>query len=203
MTTPLKPEPPAAVVARDAHWAAKMARLKARKLPERTLRLVDDDAAKQAVTDAALELAKARTAAHTQCTEQGVPEAEREDWITARPVVLAAQGRLEQAQQALEDSSLALTFRALPRPVHEQLLRAHPPSESQADEGMEYDVETYPAALIAACHVEYGPDGTEVPGMTETDAQELLDEWPDAEAKALFHSAVMVNQTLRADLGKG
>ncbi|TXC99008.1 hypothetical protein [Streptomyces sp. ISID311] len=203
MTTTAISEPPAAAVARDAHWSAKMARLKARKLPERSLRLCDDDEAKKNATDAALELAKARTVARGQSIEQGVSEADREEWTVSQPEVVAAQLRLDAAEQVLEDATVVLTFRALPRPAWEQLLRDHPPTEAQADQGMEYNVETYPAALIAACHIERDESGGEVSGMSEQEAQELLDAWPDSEAKALFTSALLVNQTLRADLGKG
>ncbi|MGW0009893.1 hypothetical protein ACWDVX_09040 [Streptomyces tendae] len=203
MTTTAISEPPAAAVARDAHWSAKMARLKARKLPERSLRLCDDDEAKKNATDAALELAKARTVARGQSVEQGVSEADREEWTVSQPEVVAAQLRLDAAEQVLEDATVVLTFRALPRPAWEQLLRDHPPTEAQADQGMEYNVETYPAALIAACHIERDESGGEVPGMSEQEAQELLDAWPDSEAKALFTCALLVNQTLRADLGKG
>ncbi|GAA3304803.1 hypothetical protein ACF09H_08845 [Streptomyces sp. NPDC014983] len=203
MTTTAISEPPAAAVARDAHWSAKMARLKARKLPERSLRLCDDDEAKKNATDAALELAKARTVARGQSIEQGVSEADREEWTVSQPEVVAAQLRLDAAEQVLEDATVVLTFRALPRPAWEQLLRDHPPTEAQADQGMEYNVETYPAALIAACHIERDESGGEVPGMSEQEAQELLDAWPDSEAKALFTCALLVNQTLRADLGKG
>ncbi|GAO08688.1 hypothetical protein TPA0598_04_03240 [Streptomyces lydicamycinicus] len=202
MTTVIT-EPPAAAVARDAHWSAKMARLKARKLPERSLRLCDDDEAKKNATDAALELAKARTTARAESVEQGIAEADREEWMLARPDVVAAQLRLDAAERVLEDATVVLTFRALPRPAWEQLLRDHPPTEAQADQGMEYNVETYPAALIASCHIERDQSGAEVPGMSEQEAQELLDAWPDSEAKALFTSALLVNQTLRADLGKG
>ncbi|WJV48903.1 hypothetical protein [Streptomyces flavofungini] len=201
--TAMVPEPPAAAVARDPHWSAKMSRLKARKLPERALRLCDDDEAKKNATDAALELAKARTTARSASVEQGVAEAEREQWITAQAEVVAAQLQLDDAEHALADATVVLTFRALPRPAWEQLLRDHPPTEAQADQGMEYNIETYPAALIAACHIERDDTGTEVAGMTEQEAQELLDAWPDSEAKALFTSALVVNQTLRADLGKG
>ncbi|WP_327297776.1 MULTISPECIES: hypothetical protein [unclassified Streptomyces] len=203
MTTTAISEPPATAVARDAHWSAKMARLKARKLPERSLRMCDDDQAKKNVTDAAMELAKARTAARAQSIEQGVSEADREDWTVAQPDVVAAQLRLEAVELALDEVTVVLTFRALPRPAWEQLLRDHSPTEAQADQGMEYNVETYPAALISACHIERNELDEVVPGMSEQDAQELLDAWPDSEAKALFTCALLVNQTLRADLGKG
>ncbi|MEU6511885.1 hypothetical protein [Streptomyces sp. NPDC046942] len=82
------------------------------------------------------------------------------------------------------------------------------PGEDKADSSSltfyeDQAVETFPAAVISACHVERDETGAEVDGMTVADAQELLDSWPDAEAKALFTAALVVNQTLRADLGKG
>lgn len=195
--------PPPTSVAKDAHWAAKMARLRARTLPERTLSICDDTGVKREVTDAALALAKARTRATADAMEQGVTEAQRDEWVTSQSAVLAADSALDAAQRAQDDATITLTFRALPRPVWEQLLRDHPPTESQAEHGMEYNVETFPAALISTCHVERAADGTIIEGMAEADAQELLDTWPDAEAKALFTAALLVNQTLRSDLGKG
>ncbi|MET7524713.1 hypothetical protein [Streptomyces sp900116325] len=196
-------EPPAAAVAKDAHWSAKMARLRARKLPERTLSICDDQDTKTAVTDAALNLAKARAGALAECTEQGIREEQHDAWVASNPQVLAADAGLTRAQDALADATMALTFRAVPRPVWEQLLRDHAPTEAQADQGMEYNVDTFPAALISACHVERDAGGTEVEGMSAAEAQELLDTWADAEAKALFTAALVINQTLRADLGKG
>ncbi|MFB7082151.1 hypothetical protein [Streptomyces sp. NPDC056308] len=193
MTTNIT-EPPAQAVAKDPHWAAKMARLRARRLPERTISFMDDPQLKTAVTDAALGLAKARTAAASESIEQGVEEAGREEWVQALPDVLAAGAALDQANAALEAATLRLTFRALPRPVWEQLVREHPPTEAQADVGHEYNVESFPAALISACSVE---------GMSVSEAQELLDTWGEADAKALLMAAMVVNQTMRADLGKG
>lgn len=196
-------EPPAAAVARDAHWAAKMARLRARKLPERTIAICDDQDAKTAVTDAAVALAKARAAAMAECVEQGIREDQRDAWVASNPQVLAADTALSAAQDALSAVTLTLTFRALPRPVWEQLLADHAPTEVQADKGMEYNVDTFPAAVISACHVERDASGAEAEGMSAADAQELLDTWADAEAKLLFTAALAVNQTMRADLGKG
>ncbi|MFF3493738.1 hypothetical protein ACFYWS_20565 [Streptomyces sp. NPDC002795] len=194
MTTTTDITPPPAAVAKDAHWAAKMAKLRSRKLPERTLSICDDQAAKTAVTDAAMVLAKARAAAVAECAEQGIREDQRDAWVASNPQVVAADSALTAAQDTLADATLTLTFRALPRPAWEQLLREHAPSEDQADQGMDYNPETFPAAVIAACSVD---------GMSEAEAQELLDAWPDGEAKALFTSALVINQTIRADLGKG
>ncbi|MFJ4939004.1 hypothetical protein ACIP8U_34780 [Streptomyces pseudovenezuelae] len=187
-------DPPADAVARDPHWAAKMARLRARRLPERAVSFLDDQDLKQRVTDAALDMAKARTSAVGRASEMEVPADERESWALAQPEVLAAQAVLDEARRALATGTLTLTFRALPRPVWEQLLRERAPTEEQADLGHEYNVETFPAALISASSVD---------GMSEAEAQELLDSWSDADAKALFTAALLVNQTMRADLGKG
>ncbi|MDH6499540.1 hypothetical protein [Streptomyces sp. SAI-149] len=187
-------EPPADAVARDSHWSAKMARLRARRLPERTVSFLDDQDLKQRVTDAALDMAKARTSAVGRASEMEVQADERENWALAQSDVLAAQAALDHARRALAAGTLTLTFRALPRPAWEQLLREHAPTEEQADLGHEYNVETFPAALISASSVD---------GMSEAEAQELLDSWSDADAKALFTAALLVNQTMRADLGKG
>ncbi|MER6206540.1 hypothetical protein [Streptomyces sp. NPDC001642] len=187
-------EPPADAVARDPHWAAKMARLRARRLPERAISFLDDQDLKQRVTDAALDMAKARTSAVGRASEMEVPGDAREKWALAQPQVLAAQAALDEARRALAAGTLTLTFRALPRPAWEQLLREHAPTEEQADLGHEYNVETFPAALVSASSVD---------GMSEAEAQELLDSWSDADAKALFTAALLVNQTMRADLGKG
>ncbi|WP_324787022.1 hypothetical protein [Streptomyces sp. H51] len=203
MTTRSKAQPPAAAVAKDSHWAAKMARLRARKLPERTMSICDDEAAKTAVTDAAMGLARARAEALDDCAKQGVAEDVRDAFVAANPQVVAADAALARAQETLTEATTTLTFRALPRPVWEQLLRDHPPTEAQADRGMEYNVDTFPAALISACHVERDEAGAEVEGMSAEDAQELLDTWDDPDAKALFTTPLLVNQTLRADLGKG
>ncbi|MFF3976965.1 hypothetical protein [Streptomyces sp. NPDC001828] len=187
-------EPPAQAIAADAHWAAKMAKLRSRQLPERVISFVDDNQLKIARNEAALKLAAARAQAETAADDQEVPEADRDRWVGAEPGVVAAELALQSAEARLDAATVTLTFRALPRPVWEQLLREHPPSEQQAEQGMEYDVETYPAALISASSVD---------GMTVEEAQELLDAWADSEAKALFTTALMVNHQLRADLGKG
>ncbi|MFC8449492.1 hypothetical protein [Kitasatospora sp. NPDC057223] len=196
-------EPPAAAVAVDAHWRAKMARLKSRRLPERTVQICDDDTAKLAVTDAQLKLAKALAEARTAADAKGVESGQTGAYVEAHPQVVIARSFLATAEQNLADATVRLTFRALPRPAWEALLREHTPTEEQADKGMDYDVESFPAALIAASHVERDESGAEVEGMTAADAQTLLDEWSDADAKVLFTGAMLVNQHTRADLGKG
>ncbi|MFJ7422732.1 hypothetical protein ACIQXD_29635 [Streptomyces uncialis] len=155
---------------------------------------MDDPELKRDVTEAALRVAKARTAALTTSVEAGVEEAAREEWVQAQPTVVAAEVALGEATSALEEATVAVTFRALPRPVWTDLLGEHAPTEAQADAGHEYNVETFPAALVSASSVD---------GMSEEEAQELLDGWSEGDARALFTAAMTVNQTIRADLGKG
>ncbi|TQF05565.1 hypothetical protein E6W39_29215 [Kitasatospora acidiphila] len=196
-------EPPPTAVAKDAHWARKMARLRARRLPERTASFCDDQSAKDAVNRASIGLATARAAARTAADTEGVPPEQREQWAEQHPLVTAAKEALDRAERELDCATVELTFRGLPRPVWEQLLAEHPPTQEQADKGQEYNVHSFPAALVAACHVERDTDGAEVDGLSVAEAQELLDTWSDADARALFTAALLVNQTVRADLGKG
>ncbi|MEU6054235.1 hypothetical protein ABZ829_27915 [Streptomyces xanthochromogenes] len=179
-TTPV--EPPAAAVAADAHWAAKMKRLRDRTLAETVFTICDDrDIAERRAT-AQYDLDRARDEAKAQ---PGDPD------VAAR--LEAAASELEQAQAAYDQVAIPLRFRALPRLALEALYKAHKPSEEEATEGAEWGA-GFPAALVSAASVD---------GMSETDAQDLLDTWSLAEANALFHAAHGVQQTTRADLGKG
>lgn len=199
----IQQQPPAGAVAKDPHWARKMERLRARPLAERTAEFCDDDDAKSRVTTATIELATARAAARTAAEDQGVPDGDRDRWIEDHALVVIATSALATAKAELEAVTISLTFRALPRPVWKALLEAHGPTEEQAELGMEYDVDTFPSALVAACHVERDEHGVEVDGMSVEDAQTLLDEWSEQDARLLFTAALTVNQTLRGDLGKG
>ncbi|MFI9228629.1 hypothetical protein [Streptomyces rimosus] len=190
-TSPSPTAPPTEAVARDAHWAHKLARLRARQLPEYTLQLCDDLAAKKRFDQAKLEAARLRMAD----VETGADPAEVE----------RAEVELREAKAAYEAASLSLTFRALPRPVLDGLIRRFPPTEQQAEDGDAWNPETFPAALVAAAHIERDESGTAVEGLSEQDAQELLDSWPAGEANALFAAAWQAQQISRAsteELGK-
>ncbi|KAA6214607.1 hypothetical protein CP973_36690 [Streptomyces albofaciens JCM 4342] len=109
------------MIARDAHWARKLARLRARQLPEYTLRLCDDMAAKKRFDQAKLEAARLRMAD----ADTGADPAEVE----------RAEVELKEAKAAYEAASLSLAFRALPRPVLDGLIQCCPPTEEQAEDG--------------------------------------------------------------------
>ncbi|MFE2149067.1 hypothetical protein ACFXAO_03395 [Streptomyces lavendulae] len=189
-TTPTEPTNTAAT-GQDDHWARKLARLRARQLPEQVLQLCDDMAAKQRLDRAKLDVARLRLADAETAGEQKELE--------------AAESELVAAQSAFDEVSLLLAFRALPRPALDGLIRKHPPTEEQAEDGDAWNPTSFPAALVSAAHIERDDDGHEVEGMTVPEAQDLLDGWPIAESNSLFAAAWQAQQINRAtvsELGK-
>lgn len=180
--TAAKTSPPPAAVAADAHWAAKMERLRNRALAETTFVICDDQAVRDRYTRAtrALDLAKGYAKANPDDTEASLDLAK-------------AAVEHDEAKTAYDEISIPVRFRALPRPALEGLYKANPPSEAESEEGKEWG-ESFPAALIAAASVD---------GMSEAEARELLSSWSLAEANAMFNAAYGVQNTTRADLGKG
>ncbi|MER8003022.1 hypothetical protein [Streptomyces sp. NPDC095613] len=177
------PAPPAAAVAQDAHWAAKMQRLRARTLAETVFTVCDDANVKQRydratrAKDTAEAVLDATTPGDTEARKEA--EAAREEW--------------EAAKAAYDAVAIPIRLRALPRTAMEALYAAHKPTEEEQEEGRDWSV-SFHAALISAASVD---------GMTVEEAQELLHTWSLAEANALFNAALAVQQITRADLGKG
>ncbi|MEV4741570.1 hypothetical protein [Streptomyces sp. NPDC049555] len=185
-------DPPVEPV-RDAHWAAKLARLRARTLPEQTLVICDNPAVRERLEAAKEEAARCRMA------DAAVGRVGSEE-------THLAEAELAAAQDAFNSVAVTLAFRALPRPVLDGLIRNHPPTEQQAEAGDLWNPDSFPAALVAAAHVERDAYGQPVDGMTPAEAQELLDSWPISESNALFQAAWQAQQITRAstlELGKG
>ncbi|MGW3121355.1 hypothetical protein ACWDBW_30100 [Streptomyces sp. NPDC001107] len=177
-----RPSPPRASAAEGA-WAAKMERLRRRALPQNKLRICDDDQLKQRFEDAEQAARRARFLA----------EANPDDERATRSADEAAAA-LETVRAELDDVSDFLTFLALPRPVLEDLIAEHPPTEQQADEGSLFNPETFPPALIAAASFD---------GMSQDEAAELLATWSAPDAGLLWEAAWSVQQESRVELGKG
>ncbi len=177
-----KPQPPAAAVAADAHWAAKMQRLRDRHLAQTTFVICDDQTirARYQRTKRSLEVAQTYVQDHPNDTE------------AAAQLARVVQEHAD-AKAAYDDVSIPIVFRALPRPALEALYKVHKPSEAEAEEGANWNA-SFPAALISAACVD---------GMTQAEAQELLDSWSLAEANAMFNAAHEIQHNSRTDLGKG
>lgn len=175
--------PPAAAVAKDAHWAATRERLRNRNRHTASLTICDDLDIKAALESARYALRRIQSEAADRPDDQGVAKA-----------VAEAELDVATAQAAFDEASIVLRFQALPRLEFEALKKAHPATEEQAEDGHDLNVETLGPDLIAAASAD---------GMTVDDAREYLDTWSEAEAAALFNAAWNVQETTRMDLGKG
>lgn len=178
-----RPSAPRAEAPAEGAWAAKMDRLRRRTRPQKSLRVCDDDQLREQVESAEQDAQRARFIA--EATPDDEPAAQR---------AADAQAAFETASAALDDASDFLTFLALPRPVLEELIAAHPPTEKQEEEGAVFNPDTFPAALIAAASFD---------GMSQDEASELLATWSAPDANLLWEAAWQVQQESRVDLGKG
>ncbi|WP_406425727.1 hypothetical protein [Streptomyces sp. NBC_00842] len=175
--------PPAAAVAKDAHWAATQERLRNRSRAKAKLTICDDVEVRKGLDVARYALRRIEGEAADRPDDQAVKDA-----------VAAAKVDVEQAQAAFDEAATVLTFQALPRLEFEALKKAHPATEEQAEDDLEYNVETLGPELISRSSLD---------GMPVEAAREYLDTWSEAEAAELFNAAWGVQQTTRMNLGKG
>ncbi|WP_442737924.1 hypothetical protein ACQUSN_07395 [Streptomyces pseudogriseolus] len=167
----------------EGAWAAKMDRLRRRRKAQNRLRVCDDNELRQRHDEAEQAARRARF----------VAEANPGDELAERQAADADSVR-DQALAALDAASEFLTFRALPRPVLEDLISEHPPTDQQAEEGAIFNADTFPAALVSAASVD---------GMSHQEAEELLNGWSAPDANALWDAAWRIQQESRVELGKG
>ncbi|MFE0190727.1 hypothetical protein [Streptomyces sp. NPDC058989] len=160
-----------------------MDRLRRRARPENKLRICDDEELRNRAEVAQREAERARFLA----------EANPGDEELAQRAADAEEAN-QAASAALDNASDFLTFRALPRPVLEDLIAEHPPTEKQSEEGAVFNPDTFPAALISAASLD---------GMSREEAEELLNTWSAPDANALWEAAWQVQQESRVELGKG
>ncbi|MEU0722880.1 hypothetical protein [Streptomyces sp. NPDC006140] len=179
---PKRQQSPSAAMSAEGSWAAKMDRLRRRARPQNKLRVCDDDQLRQRFEETQQAARRARFVAEANPgDEQAAQQAED------------AAATYEDARSALDAASEFLTFRALPRPVLEELITQHPPTEQQTEEGAVFNPDTFPAALVSAASVD---------GMSREEAEELLNTWSAPDANALWDAAWSVQQESRVELGK-
>lgn len=180
---PAKRQPsPSATTPAEGAWAAKMDRLRRRTRPQNKLRICDDDPLRQRFEETEQAARRARFVAEAN------PGDEQADQRAAD-----AAAAHDDARTALDAASDFLTFRALPRPVLEELIAQHPPTEKQTEEGAIFNPDTFPAALVSAASAD---------GMSREEAEELLNGWSAPDANALWDAAWQVQQESRVELGK-
>ncbi|MDX3165819.1 hypothetical protein PV516_18715 [Streptomyces scabiei] len=183
MSAAVHTEPPAAAVAADAHWSAKMDRLRARKAAEVPLYLWQDQDLRDRFEEARREAKNLRQ----------LVDADPGNAALAKEAK-AADAALEEARAAYQADCEVLTFRALPGNAFGDLVKEHPPTEEQAESGSDWNEDTFPAALISAASVD---------GMSEEDATDLLTSWGMSDRVELFQAALAAQNTKRSDWGKG
>ncbi|GAA2770236.1 hypothetical protein [Streptomyces showdoensis] len=159
------------------------ARARARQRPVLKMTICDDAAIKTTLDLARHTLRRAKADAANRPGDQVIAEA-----------VTLAQQELDAAQAAFDTEAYDLRFQALPRGDFEGLKKLHPPTEAQAEEGYEVNVETFGPALVAAASLDE---------LTVDDARSFLETWGEAEAAQLFNTAWNVQNETRADVGKG
>lgn len=100
------------------------------------------------------------------------------------------QAELDALLDEARSESVTFIFRDIGRKRLDKLVLAHPPTDEQKqlwkDEGnpgtLGYNLETFPAALIAATCVD--------PEMSEEDAIAICEEWGGGDIEALFFTAM-------------
>lgn len=104
--------------------------------------------------------------------------------------IAAAEEALEQAKAAVRACYDTLLFRALPSHEFEALISAHEPTKEQQKDGAQWNTDTFPPALLAACAVDSD--------MSEQEWAEELSPWSVADRNAVFSAALSANVTARS-----
>lgn len=102
--------------------------------------------------------------------------------MTAADLLAAKRLRETTLTVEVEGGPVDLRLRALPRREYRALLESHP----AVKEGADWNADTFPPALLAACLVQ--------PEFTLEQATEIWDEWETEEASRLFLAAYYLNE---------
>ncbi len=143
---------------------------------------------------------------------QGLVRTKKQPSAQDRRALADAEAALEEARTKAEAETVRFKLRAIGRLAFETLVSAHPPTGKQLTEARkkigewesvphdddevppslpDWDVETFPAALVAASLVDPEATVEEVQALFDSDA------WSGAETATLFTAALFVNQRMR------
>lgn len=112
-----------------------------------------------------------------------------------------AEEELRATQATLDDEAIKFVFQAMRRDKYDRLLQEHPPTEAQVadvkkndnDADLQFNLSTFPVALIMACMVE--------PDVSVTDDFNTVQAWLESEAfngteiLQLFQTCMAVNSS--------
>jgi len=93
------------------------------------------------------------------------------------------QSELDEVAELMRMAEVEFRFRALPRKERSDLIAAHP---KRPGEDEEWNLETFPAALVAACAIE--------PVMSGAEVDQLFDVLNEDGCARLFNGAWRANQ---------
>lgn len=110
-----------------------------------------------------------------------------------------SEARLDELSKLVRESSQKFVFRSIGRRRYDDLLTEHAPTEEHIAEAkkidpngsIDFNPDTFPQALIAACIVE--------PELTKSEVNDMFqsDDWSGPELSSLFETALMANTTRR------
>ena len=168
-------------------WDALEKRLDNIKKPVKALHLCDDTDVRDRY------LAAKREVEQADAYLAGLSK-DAEDRALVEQQAKKAKADLASAQKAYDAHTVVLRFQALERQQLKDLMDKHAPSEQDEANGLDWDEETFPPALIAAASLD---------GITEEAAARYRRSWIPSDAMDLWNAAWSVQNTRRTDLGKG
>lgn len=152
-------------------------------------------------------LRKARTVSQvvSLCTED-IPEPERLKAGASELERKAYERAVEDYNAAVEAATVEMVITSLPRKTYRDLLDAHQPSETQIKEAKDAgeprptnDGDPFAVALLHASI-------TEPEGVTDEDAQHIVDNWPAGEVAGyggIVSRCIALNESSRLEYHQG
>lgn len=116
--------------------------------------------------------------------------AERSNERKIQLKVKETEAKLEALQAEIEAHEITFVFEAMGREAYSDLIGDHPPREDDTKNGLQFNADTFPPALLAASCVQ--PEG-----MDLKEATDIWENWSDGECELLLDTAVAANRTLR------
>lgn len=92
---------------------------------------------------------------------------------------------IERLSNEIADSSFDFDFEAISRHEYQRLIDAHPPTEEHRANGLIFNADTFPQALVARCAVR--------PKITPAQAAQLMDTLSESQFTKLWNAAASVN----------
>jgi len=118
--------------------------------------------------------------------QKAVAVAIRDDMSSNKgPTAPKLRSELSQIEDEIRESEFEFTFEALGSQEYTKLKAAHPPSAKDRKNRLDFNSDTFPQRLIAACCVE--------PEISAEQAEQLLSTLTEGQVTKLWNCAIAVN----------